>query len=125
MLDPAGVFVVPANFEVDGVNATLSGVATSATNPLDGFVVDVTFNNLVTVAPYGSPKLELMSTAYAVNGGPVDPSTWAYYTNWSGTLTGFGTWLLRISGVDMGTGQAKVTIARKAAKVPKATIIEP
>ena len=40
--------------------------------------------------PSGSPKLELSSSAYASNGGPVDPSTWVYYTSTEGTLTGCG-----------------------------------
>lgn len=38
--------------------------------------------------PAGSPKLELIASAYVGNGGPVDPSTWTYYTHTEGTLTG-------------------------------------
>ncbi len=41
----------------------------------------------------GGPKKELKSSAYSVNGGPIDPSTWDFYDfseNLASTLTGFG-----------------------------------
>ncbi len=75
----------------DGMRtARLSGTVRSASNPSAGFVVDVLFNGLTSVAPAGSPKLELDSAAYVANGGPVDPSTWVFYTDFVGTLTGTG-----------------------------------
>jgi len=35
-----------------------------------------------------SPKLELKSSAYSENGGPIDPSTWEFYSDFSATLVG-------------------------------------
>jgi hypothetical protein len=40
--------------------------------------------------PAGSPVLGLLPSAYAGQGGPVDPASWRYYTAASGTLTGRG-----------------------------------
>src|SRR4029077_1813072 len=42
------------------------------------------------IAPADSPKKELLPNAYIENGGPIDPSTWYYYTALNGTLTGIG-----------------------------------
>ena len=116
-------------------DVSLEAGATTVTIPFggrDGWTlkkVNVSSKKAKTV-PLGPfmPQLELVDP----DGKVVDVSE-TLKVNKSGTgvsfsnvpMTGFGTWLLRISGVDMGTGQAKVTIARKAAKVPKATIIEP
>jgi uncharacterized repeat protein (TIGR01451 family) len=70
--------------------ATLTGVVRLAADPDRAFTVDVTLSGLTANPPAGSPKLELASGAYVVNGGPVDPSQWRYYTAFSGTLTGLG-----------------------------------
>lgn len=72
--------------------ATLSGHAVRAGDAGTGFDVSVTLSGYTETAPAGSPKKELASGAYAENGGPVDTSTFTYYTTFSGTLTGFGNW---------------------------------
>lgn len=40
--------------------------------------------------PAGSPVLQLLPSAYAANGGEIDPAHWHYYTTAVGTLTGTG-----------------------------------
>jgi hypothetical protein len=64
-------------------------------NPNARFAVDVDFSSLVLPGnagypPAGSPKKELLASAYIENGGPIDPSFWRYYENFQGTLTGEG-----------------------------------
>jgi hypothetical protein len=76
-----------ANF--DGT-ATLTGTLVSTSDSGHSFQVSVDFAGLTSVAPPGSPKKELGSHAYSENGGPVNSSTWVYYTSFSGTLTGQG-----------------------------------
>jgi hypothetical protein len=39
----------------------------------------------------GSPKKELLDSAYLENGGPIDTSNWLYFVLVDGTLTGLGT----------------------------------
>jgi hypothetical protein len=70
----------------------MTGTLKSITDPNKGFTVDVTFSGYTTTTPSGSPKKELQSSAYVENGGPVNPATWIYFTSFSGTLTGTGTW---------------------------------
>ena len=81
----------PGSFTVsnDGT-ATLTGTLHSKSNPANGFTVTVSFSGYTTTAPAGSPKKELFASAYVQNGGPIDPSTWVYYTSYTGTLTGTG-----------------------------------
>ncbi len=81
----------PASFvtAADGT-AHLTGTLRSLSNPNNGFTVDVHFSGYTTVAGPGSPKEELVSSAYVQNGGPIDPSTWFYYASFTGTLTGTG-----------------------------------
>src|SRR4051812_8725638 len=81
----------PGSFMVnsDGT-ATLTGTLHSKSNPANGFTVTVTFSGYTTTATPDSPKKELFSSAYVENGGPIDPSTWVYYTAFNGTLTGTG-----------------------------------
>ena len=86
VFEPAGVFT-----QGDGT-ATLTGTLHSVANPANGFEVSVQLSGYTTVAPAGSPKKELKSSSYAQNGGPIDPATWWYYTDYSGTLTGIGDW---------------------------------
>jgi hypothetical protein len=82
--DP-GTFVV----RLDGT-ATMTGTVWSAANPGRGFDVVVDFAGLTSVAPAGSPKKELDASAYVENGGPIDSSTWLYYTSMTGSLFGVG-----------------------------------
>jgi choice-of-anchor A domain-containing protein len=67
--------------------ATLTGTVTDGVGSFD---VDVSFSGYTGTAPASSPKLELPSTAYVSGGGAIDPSTWEYYTSFSGDLTGAG-----------------------------------
>jgi hypothetical protein len=84
-------FPEPGTFqEFTNGTAHLTGTARSLTNMASGFVVDVTLSGFQFTPPPGSPKKDLRSAAYIENGGPVNPATWHYYTNFSGTLTGFG-----------------------------------
>ena len=62
----------------------------SAADPSKCFTVDVQLSGRTSIAPPGSPKKDLKDCAYSENGGPVDTSTWYYYTNYTGTLTGCG-----------------------------------
>ena len=66
------------------------GTLRSVSNPNNAFTVDVQFSGYSSTPPDGSPKLELLPNAYVQNGGPIDPSTWYYYTGFTGTLTGIG-----------------------------------
>ena len=83
----------PGSFTVnnDGT-ATLTGTLHSKSNPANGFTVTVSFSGYTTTPPDGSPKKELFDSAYVQNGGPIDPSTWVYYTSYTGTLTGTGSY---------------------------------
>ena len=87
-----GDFVFSPNgvFEEDpsAGTATLTGTAVHATDPNKSFDVNVALSGRTSTASGGSPKLELMGSAYAANGGPVDPSTWYYYSSYTATLTG-------------------------------------
>lgn len=76
--------------EYDDGTAMLSGIAYSASSPNRGFSVNVLFQGHTNIAPPGSPKKELMSSAYSENGGPVVTDTWSYYTDFAGTLEGIG-----------------------------------
>ncbi len=84
--DP-GSFIVNA----DGT-ARLTGTLRSVSDPTKIFTVDVQFSGLTSTAPSGSPKKELQSSAYIENGGPINPATWLYFTSYTGTLTGAGTY---------------------------------
>lgn len=83
-------FEADGMFSVSGSTATLTGTA-STNGGSDGFFVDLSFNQFSTP----DPKLELHDSAYAVNGGPVDPSTWSFWDLIEGgvsTLIGFGSY---------------------------------
>jgi hypothetical protein len=73
--------------------ARLKGELVQAVDITKKWDIDVLFTNKVDVGdpqnpPAGSPKLELMPTAYIWNGGPIDPATWHYYQDFTGTMTG-------------------------------------
>ncbi|MBI5361583.1 MAG: hypothetical protein HZA53_00300 [Planctomycetes bacterium] len=79
----------------------MTGVIQRVTQPNQKFFVDIAFSSRtnpgeVGYAPPGSPKLELLPSAMAANGGPVDPNHWYYYEVFSGKLTG----LSDLAGVD-------------------------
>ncbi len=68
--------------------ANMNGTLRSLSNSLNAWTVSITFTGRTTVTPAGSPKKELMASAYSENGGPVNTGTWIYYTGYNGTLTG-------------------------------------
>jgi hypothetical protein len=75
--------------------ANLTGTVMDSGNANNLFDVNLTFTGFIgsllntgNPPPPGSPKLELKSTAYAANGGPVDPDSWHFYSSMTGTLTG-------------------------------------
>lgn len=73
--------------------ALLLGTLVGQNDPCDRFELSVTLSGLVepgdaNYPPADSPKLELIDTAYANLGGPVDSTTWRYYTGVDGVLVG-------------------------------------
>lgn len=79
--------------EMAGGTAMLTGEVAQPWAAHHGFFLSVQFSGYVETGdpvPSGSPKLELKSSAYVSGGGSIDPSTWSYYTNFTGTLIGFG-----------------------------------
>ena len=83
VFSPAGSFVENLND-----TANLTGHVESTLHPGYGFNVNVTFTGFTT-SPCGMPMDELEPSCYKPS-GPVDPSTWHFYTGASGTLTGTG-----------------------------------
>jgi hypothetical protein len=77
---------------VEPGTATLKGDAWSLQSADRGFHIDIQLSGLATIGGVGSPKKELLDTAYSTFGGPVDPDKWNYYTSAVGSLTGFGTY---------------------------------
>jgi hypothetical protein len=85
------IFSTPGSFveNPDGT-AHLSGTVFSESNPTRSFVIDVSLSGRTSTPPPGSPKKDFDDCAYVEHGGPIDSSTWHYYTNYTGTLTGAG-----------------------------------
>ena len=74
-------------------SAKLLGVVAREDDPTARFQLDVDFFNrldpgMTEFPPAGSPKLELLGSAYLDQGGPIDPSNWRYYGTMAGTLHG-------------------------------------
>jgi hypothetical protein len=70
----------------------------------------VNFTGRQTAPPSGSPRLELDPSAYVQKGGPLDPSTWYYYTGFTGTLTGFGFWDNAVINIKRMPGDSAVQV---------------
>ncbi|HTQ80697.1 MAG TPA: hypothetical protein VMM92_11920, partial [Thermoanaerobaculia bacterium] len=85
VFNPNGSFV-----ELSDGTARITGTLVSSSHPTQGFQVDFELGGFSGETPVGSPKKELASSAYINNGGPVDPSTWYFYTQFTGTLIGTG-----------------------------------
>ena len=66
-------------------NMTVSGVIEKGELR---FEVNLVYSGFIESS--SDPKLELNNSAYVFNGGPVDPNTWRFYENVTGTLTGIG-----------------------------------
>ena len=81
-------FVWNGNFDVSSNGtATLTGRIASQVDPSYGF--DIVFNLSRLDGPgSGGPKLELRDSAYASNGGPIDPTSWEFYSLTGGSFTG-------------------------------------
>lgn len=94
VFQPGGQFTELANG-----TAVLTGLVARASNAAERFSVSATFTGRLDPAdvgfpPVGSPKLELVPSAYVQNGGaPVDANAWHYYTSMTGTLLGQGAFL--------------------------------
>ena len=79
-----GTFVEKANG-----TAKLTGIIHKRNKPRHAFKVKIHFRRYRENPPNnGSPKKELIPTAYVEQGGPVDTDTWYYYKNFQGTLKG-------------------------------------
>lgn len=76
--------------EYDDGTALMSGYAHSVNDVASGYIVSLVLEGRTSEAPAGSPKKELMASAYSDNGGPVDTATWYYYSGFSGTFEGIG-----------------------------------
>jgi len=72
--------------------AELTGSVRSKADLGSGFNVTVNLAGRTTAPCNGGPKKDLDPSAYIENGGPIDSSTWYYYSSFTGTLTGFGEW---------------------------------
>ncbi|MCB9890069.1 MAG: hypothetical protein H6833_00290 [Planctomycetes bacterium] len=71
--------------------ARLRGTVASVNNWNRRFTVDLMLSGYTGTAPKDSPYLYgLKSSALIKNGGPIDPSSWRYYTTMNGTLGGMG-----------------------------------
>lgn len=71
-------------------HATLNGIIRRRDDLSSGFEISVVLSNKTTIPGPDSPRLDLDPDAYIWNGGPIDPSTWCYYEDFSGVFTGFG-----------------------------------
>lgn len=76
--------------EYDDGTAVFTGTVYGDLDPLRGYEITLYLNGRTNVGPDGSPKRELMDSAYIENGGTVDTGSWYYYTGFSGTLLGVG-----------------------------------
>lgn len=90
------VFVPSARFteHADGT-ATATGRLARLSQLDDAWQATITFQNRIDPGqvghpPVGSPVLQLLPSAYAQNGGIIDPSHWRYYQNVTATLVGDG-----------------------------------
>ncbi|MEZ6017846.1 MAG: hypothetical protein R3F49_22265 [Planctomycetota bacterium] len=73
--------------------ARLTGIAAEESDPARAFYVDLRFIGRIEpddagFPPAGSPKLELNTSSYLANGGPIDPATWTYYADFYGSFVG-------------------------------------
>ncbi len=78
--DPAGQVDIYDNGDI-----SISGTVVDNN---DGSKLEVTLNYTQATDVNANPKLELIPAAYADQGGPVDPSTWNYFADFSGVLAG-------------------------------------
>jgi len=90
------VFVPSGSFrEYDDGTAALDGTFARLVDLDDAWDATLTMSGRVDPGqvnhpPVGSPVLQMLPTAYVSGGGFMDPSSWHYYTNVTGTLIGVG-----------------------------------
>ena len=90
------VFVPAADFtEFPDGHAELTGTLARLSQLDDAWDVSLLLQGRVTPGeanhpPVGSPVLQMLPSAYAANGGTLDPAHWHYYTTVTGTLAGSG-----------------------------------
>lgn len=87
---PVGSFTEAANG-----TATLQGLLRRQSDYTDQWQCDLALAGRIDPAdpahpPAGSPVLQLAASAYRSQGGPVDPASWRYYTQVTGTIQGAG-----------------------------------
>lgn len=96
--DTGGAFVLAPSSQFseykDGT-ARLAALLCSTDDPESGYCAEFAFGDRldqgsVAFPPLGAPKLEFFPSTYFLNGGPIDPDGWHYYTAFEATLTGFG-----------------------------------
>ena len=81
--------------EASNGTATFAGTVRRQSDHSDSWTLNLTMSGRVdpgspTHPPAGSPLLGLLPSAYANQGGPVDPGAWHYYTQVTGSLVGSG-----------------------------------
>jgi hypothetical protein len=99
--DAKYAFTSPGRFvEYGSGTAHLTGEIAQVGDPNRRYAVDIWLSGRESLAansgvfpPPMSPKLnQVLPSALAANGGPIDTSLWHYYTSISGTLKGAGTY---------------------------------
>jgi hypothetical protein len=68
-------------------SARFIGSLSSVGKPDEAYEAILSFTGRVTEPPATSPVLLLRPSAYAANGGPIDPSQWYYYKTVRGSLS--------------------------------------
>jgi len=82
-------FLLDSTLTVAYGSATLQGRVVSQVDP--NYALDVVFNFQQQHGPgMNGPKLELRDSAYVDNGGPIDPSSWDFFSLTGGSVTGTG-----------------------------------
>ena len=94
--------------------AHLTGRVASAGSLYSAFLIDIEFTGKVTPGnpghpPAGGPQLLMNQNAYAPQ-GPINPSSFAFYTSASGTLTGSSNYLGGIIDLQLTGGPAQIGI---------------
>ncbi len=82
-------FLTDSTLTVAYGSATLQGRVVSQVDP--SYALDVVFNFQQQNGPgMTGPKLELRNNAYVDNGGPIDPTSWDFFSLTGGSITGTG-----------------------------------
>jgi hypothetical protein len=122
---PGSLVPTPGSFVEDPSTgtATLTGHIESTLVSGYGFNINVTFSGRTTTSDAnfsnlcpGGPLLELDPNCYVPN-GPIDPSTWHFYSSFTGTFTGTGNYAgaelsvtLSMHCFEVGTGASNKNV---------------